>query len=87
MCSGAPRLARQQKVVRTRVRAGMWRPAASDGKVSGAAAGLSAAGGCWRLLRAASTQLKHRRCANQPETGSSGDFVMNFLFFLTFAFG
>lgn len=45
----------------------MWRSAPSDRKVSGAAGGLSAAGGCWMLLeavggcfvqlRAASTQL------------------------------
>lgn len=54
MCSGAPRLARQQKAVRTRVRAGMWRPAASEGKVSGAAGWAVC---CWKLLRAASTQL------------------------------
>lgn len=70
MCSGAPRLARQQKVARTRVRAGMWRAAAaaaSDGKVSGAAAaaaaGLSAAaaaaGGCFvQRLRSSARAMR-----------------------------
>lgn len=77
MWSDAPRLARQQKVVGTgsEQRCGVqqhptWRC-------------LVPLVGCLRLEAASCSvyAAQHSRCANQPKTGSGGDFVENFFYF------
>lgn len=90
MWSDAPRLARQQKVVRTgsEQRCGVQHH--PTGRCLVPLVGcllLEAAGGCWRLLRAASCSVyaaQHSRCANQCKTGSREYFVVNFFLLLHF---
>lgn len=78
MCSGAPRLARQQKVVRTQ---GQGRDVATSSiRREGVWCGCWAVC-CWRLLRAASTQLSTGDAQNSLKQVPVGTLSWTFFFF------